>query len=79
MNLPSIFKKLIKEIQNDFLPDEKIAIPLFTPLLKEIASSSTWLEEKHFRVPDPLSGFCDHLLYEGDDHKMALILTTWLP
>lgn len=74
-----IFEKLIQEIKKDSSADEEIALPLFTPLLKEIAASAAWLDEKHYHVPNPHSGFCDHLIYEGENHRMALILTTWLP
>lgn len=79
MTIHSIFTKLITKIKKESFSDEKIAMPLFIPFIKEIASSTSWLEKKYFQVPQTLSGFHDHLIYEGDNHTMAILLTTWLP
>lgn len=79
MTIPSVFTKLITKIKKESVLDEKIALSLFMPFIKEIAASAAWLEKKHFQVPESLSGFQDHLIYEGDNHTMAILLTTWLP
>lgn len=77
-------EKLITEIKkaSDFEEtlEEKMASHLFTPLIKAVAISTDWLEEKHFQVFDAELGFHDHLIYEGNGYSgMTMRLTTWLP
>jgi predicted metal-dependent enzyme (double-stranded beta helix superfamily) len=79
MTIHSVFKKLVTTIKKESVLDEKIAMQLFVPFIKEIAASAAWLEKKYFQVPESCSGFHDHLIYEGDNHTMAILVTTWLP
>ena len=79
MEINTIFTTLITKIKPEFAFNEKAAMKIYTPLIKEIASSTNWLEEKHFQVTDTTLGFNDHLIYETENHTMVVLLTTWLP
>ena len=48
------------------------------PLVRELALSRTWVEERHYRC-DPGQGFGAHLLHEEPDHTLAVLAGAWLP
>lgn len=81
MNLKPEFLNLIKKLKNlkDLNSDEITFNHEITPIVTQLASSPTWLEEKFFHVADDANGFNGHKIYEEPDHTLAIFITAWLP
>jgi predicted metal-dependent enzyme (double-stranded beta helix superfamily) len=58
--------------------DPRVIVEQVRPLVRDLAISSKWLDERHFAC-DPNQGFGAHLLHEQPDHTLAIFAGAWLP
>ena len=58
--------------------DPRAILERVRPLVRELALSRVWLEQRHYEC-HPEQGFGVHLLHEEPDHTLAVFAGAWLP
>lgn len=75
------FSKLISKLKEyaHTHNNDTATIQAITPLVKELASSPSWVEDKYFHVDPDAGGFNGYKIHEETDHSLAVFVTSWLP